>query len=105
PLALATCLQNLAAVYVQMERFDDAEGYYERCLRLREAKFGADHPEIALILNHFGVLRQLQKRYGDAEKLLRRGLAIRENKLGKDHVMVANSLNQLAQVYMLTDRS
>jgi CHAT domain-containing protein/Tfp pilus assembly protein PilF len=98
PVALSICLQSLAAVYVQMDRYADAERLYEQCLKLRKATLGDDHPSVAAALDQLGLLRQLQKRYRDAEPLLRRSLEIREQKLPKNHVLIAISLNQLAQM-------
>jgi CHAT domain-containing protein/Tfp pilus assembly protein PilF len=71
----------------------------QRSLQINEAKFGKDHPQVALSLNNLAALYWEQGRYGQAEPLFLRSLKIKEDRLGKDDTDVALSLSNLALLY------
>ncbi len=43
-------LSNLAELYIQMQRYTEAERFYRRALAILESALGPDHAEIALFL-------------------------------------------------------
>jgi hypothetical protein len=47
-----------------------------RALAIGERSFGADHPNVAIVLNNLARLRQARNRLGEAEPLMWRGLQI-----------------------------
>ncbi|MBI3515629.1 MAG: CHAT domain-containing protein [Proteobacteria bacterium] len=79
-------------------RYADAVVAATELLKLREARLGPDHPDVAWPVMRLGELRRIQGRYAEAESLFKRALAIRETKLGRDHPDVAHSLVLLALV-------
>ena len=96
---VATCLNNLAALYRELGDYAKAEPLYKRSLAIREQALGKDHPEVAQILNNLAVLYDTLGDYAKAEPLYKRALEIKGKSLGKDHPDVANSLNNLAVLY------
>ena len=96
---VATSLNNLSALYVQLGRYADAEPLDKRALAIREKVRGPGHPDVAASLSNLASLYDSQGRYGDAEPLLKRALAIKEKAVGPSHPDVAISLNNLALFY------
>ncbi len=60
-------------------QFDKSEPLYLRCLKIQEARFGSDHPDVAFALNSLGLLYAELNRFDEAEPLLLRCLKIRES--------------------------
>ena len=77
-------VNNLATLFFERKRYDQAEPLYMRALEFRETILGKSHPDVAAILNNLGQLYFRQHRYGDAESY-RRALDIREKSLGPSH--------------------
>lgn len=97
--ALATVLNNLAAVYSAQGMVEQASPLCQRSLEIREQNLPPDHPDIASGLNELAILYYTQGDYEKVETLFQRSLAILEQSLGKDHFSVAGCLNNLARVY------
>lgn len=94
--AVATGLNNLAALYKKQGRHAQAEPLYRRALAIRERAFGSAHPAVAQSLNNLGGLFLAQNRPAEAEPLYRRAAVIVENVYGPDHPATATTLNNLA---------
>jgi tetratricopeptide (TPR) repeat protein len=88
---LAPALENLAAVWTQLERFAEAEGGYRRALELWSFQLGPGHPNLAGVMDRIGHACASQKKYEDAENAYRSALWIR------DRQSVTN-LNNLALI-------
>jgi tetratricopeptide (TPR) repeat protein len=67
----ATSLNNLAGLYLEQGRYEEAEPLYERALEIRERVLGPEHPDTAMILNNLAELYREQGRYEEAERLTR----------------------------------
>ncbi len=94
--AVASSLNNLAALLIATGDYAGARPLHERALAIREKSLGPDHPEVASSLNGLAKLLWNTGDYAGARPLLERALAIREKALGPDHPDVAQSLNGLA---------
>jgi tetratricopeptide (TPR) repeat protein len=70
-----------------------------RALELTEQALGADHANLALLLNDLALAYRAAGRYSDAEPLYRRALNISEHAYGAEHPEVAQILNNLAGLY------
>ncbi len=97
-LLLARYDDELAQVYHDWGKYDDALPLYERAIAIREAQFGFDHPSTATSLNNLAELLRVMGQYGEALPLYERALAITEKQLGPDHPDIAASLNNLAEL-------
>ena len=92
-------------MYSGMNRPDKAEPMLLRVIKLREAKLGADHPDVAVSLNHLADVYQMLGQPGKAEPMYRRSLKIFEAKLGPNDLKIANySLHNLAMLHASAGR-
>ena len=89
-------LNNLALLYDNLGRLDEAEALYRRALAIAEKSLGPDHPDIANRLINLGSLLRDMNRRSEAEPLLRRALKIDEKSFGPVHPNVARDLDSLA---------
>ena len=65
--------------------FAQAEPLMRRALKIDEASFGPDHPNVGIDLNNLAQLLMATNRLAEAEPLMRRALAIFEKSLGAEH--------------------
>jgi hypothetical protein len=77
---------NLAELYRQQGRFDEAEPLQLRALGIVEKALGPDHPYLGMSLNNLAELYREQGRLDEAEPQPRAGN--REKALGPDHPTV-----------------
>ncbi|HET6881718.1 MAG TPA: CHAT domain-containing tetratricopeptide repeat protein, partial [Pirellulales bacterium] len=76
-----------------------AEPLYQRSLKIREAKLGPEHPDVAQSLESLANLYTGMGKNDEAKLFYERSLKILEAKRGPDHPDVATSLNNLAILY------
>ena len=100
----AVCLGDLAHVYMDQQKFDQAEAILKRELQVREKAVGPNDPDIVSTLDRLALLCQKESRYPEGEALLKRALAIRENAFGANNVKVAESMQDLADLYHVQKR-
>jgi tetratricopeptide (TPR) repeat protein len=97
--AMATSLNNLAALYQSKGLYSKAEPLHLQAWELKKRLVGEDHPDIAETLNNLAELYRSQGRYQDAEPLYQQALEVNKRILGEDHPHVAVTLNNLAMLY------
>ncbi len=95
----STALNNLASLYHDQGKHEQAEPLYQRALTIREKQLGPEHPDTAGSLNNLAALYHAQGKYEQAEPLYQRALAIAEEQLGPEHPDTATDLNDLAALY------
>lgn len=95
----AGVLNNLALLYVQMNKPDKVEDYLKRSAAVYKSKLGEESPGYAKVIGDQGWFYRIQKRYTEAEPLLVRALEIREKTLGPNHPDYARSREELAILY------
>ena len=74
---LATSLNNLAGLYHQQGKYNEAEPLYKRSLAIVEKALGPEHPQVATSLENYADLLRKTDRNEEAEKLEERARAIR----------------------------
>jgi len=94
-----TSLNNLASLYYDSGRDEEAIPIYQEVVRIRERTLGPQHPQVAVSLNNLASAYVALGRYADAEALYLRSLGIRQEALGAEHPRVANAYNNLASLY------
>jgi tetratricopeptide (TPR) repeat protein len=104
PEHLSWLLNGLALLLATKSLHAQAELYYRRSLKLAEASYGQDHPEVALRLNNLATLLVDTNRLAEAEPLMRRALEIGEKSFGPNHPKVALRLSNLAHLLQDTNR-
>jgi TonB family protein len=96
-LGLVPALTNLAAIRIARGSLENAEPPLTRALAISERHLGADHPDLAGLLNDLSRLYLKRSAHALAEPLLQRLHAIKRAK-GDDHPEVATVLASLAAV-------
>ncbi len=90
---------NRGSALFAQGRYQEAQPFLEKALRLSEQEFGPDHPNTAAVMSSLALLYRDQGKYVEAEPLYQRSLMIVEKVLGPEHPDVATSLNNLAILY------
>ncbi|MFN2516769.1 MAG: CHAT domain-containing protein [Pyrinomonadaceae bacterium] len=75
---VASCLNNLAALYQDEGNFDQAETLYRHAVAIYEKVLGSNHPEVASSLMKLASLADARGKVAEATELLTRGNDIRE---------------------------
>ena len=81
-------------------KYDEARPLYEHAIEIRERALGANHLEVAQVLNNLATVYHAKGEYAKAGPLFRRALDIKEKALGPEHPDVAGALNNLAIFYI-----
>jgi len=89
-------LDNLATVYSDQGRYQEAEDYYRRTLALREEHLGPDHPSVARVLGDLAMLLTSSGQHAAGEAHMRRALAILGRRLPEDDWRRAQASSVLA---------
>ncbi|HLG77550.1 MAG TPA: tetratricopeptide repeat protein, partial [Ktedonobacteraceae bacterium] len=76
---------NLAALYYQQGKYEEAEPLYLRALAICEQVLGSEHPDTAMSLNNLAALYYHQGKYEQAVSLMKRALGILTSSLGLEH--------------------
>ena len=77
---MATSLNNLAELYREQGKYDQAEPLYKRALKIFENALPANHPNIATTLENMGQLYKDMGKDNEAQKCLQRA---KETRAGK----------------------
>jgi len=78
----------------------ESEPFYIRSLEISEKRFGLEHPQVALALDHLADLYRAQGRYDEADPLYQRALRISEKALGAEHPQVGLILEGYAHLLL-----
>jgi len=98
PHATGRLLNQVGLYQKGRARFAEAKAHYERALKIGEASYGPDHPNVAVGLNNLGsVLKALGDLEG-AKAHYERALKIDEASYSPDHPNVAIRVNNLGSV-------
>jgi tetratricopeptide (TPR) repeat protein len=100
----ARLFNQLGLLLKAKARYAEAEPLYRRALKIGEASYGPDHPNVAIRLNNLASLLRATYRLAEAEPLYRRALMIDEASFGPGHPNVAIDLNNLAELLRATNR-
>ncbi len=60
---VARSLNNLAMVYTDQGKYEEAEPLYQRSLAIEEKALGPEHPQVATSLNNLALIYQAQGKY------------------------------------------
>jgi CHAT domain-containing protein len=88
-------MYNLANLYVDQGRYDEAENLYNRSLKIEEAAYGPMDDGVALTIEHLAILYSMQGRHEEAGPLHLRAFDIFEQVFGADHPLMAILLTNL----------
>jgi tetratricopeptide (TPR) repeat protein len=92
-------LSNLAALYNNQGKYDQAEPMYVECVERRKTILGDLHPDTLQSLNDLAALYKNQGKYDTAEALYAECIEKRKPTSGDSHPDTLQSLNNLAALY------
>ena len=101
---LANRLDKQAILDYKQGRHTDAETLFKRSLKIREKIHGAEHPEVALVLNNLAFIYENRGSYAEAEQFYKRSLKIFEKGLGQENPYTATALKTLGILYDKQER-
>jgi CHAT domain-containing protein/Tfp pilus assembly protein PilF len=81
-------------------QYNEARPVGERIVALREKALGANHPDIAQVLNDLAFLYNIMGDDKRAEQLYKRALEIWEKTLGPEHPVIAHTRSNIAGIYL-----
>lgn len=85
-------------------RIEEAEGAFQRSLRIKREVLGPNHPDVATSLNNLASLLQQTGDAEGAEEFYRQALAIRESQTPLDRPALAGVLNNLGTLHRRTGK-
>ncbi|MGQ0723154.1 MAG: tetratricopeptide repeat protein [Candidatus Eiseniibacteriota bacterium] len=101
---VAQSCNNLAHLFIDMGRLEEAEMQLRRAIDIRTGLHGEDHPDLARNLANLADVYRRLERYPEAEAMFLRALALKERMLGADHVDLAYTHNNLGLTYRRMQR-
>ncbi len=102
-LSVATTLNNLGNLLLELEQAPAAARPYQRALAIRQKILGADHPDVAMTMNNMGGMYLRQEQFELAIKHYRFALKKWRQVLGESHPNVGGALGNLGNVYLRQD--
>jgi serine/threonine-protein kinase len=95
-LEVAQSQDNLADLYLEQGRFDEAESLFRKALKTKQNLPEFSGAEISHTLNKLGTTLRSKGEYVIADSLYREALSMRRSHFGDNHPLVAESLSDLA---------
>jgi tetratricopeptide (TPR) repeat protein len=96
---VATTLNNIGRIHVQLDQFDQALRYYQDALRIRRASLGTSSLDYAATAFNAGQSLHQKGELNEAIKLYQEFLSVATVKFGKSHRDVAVVLSGIAQIH------
>ncbi|XP_078355864.1 uncharacterized protein LOC144651641 isoform X2 [Oculina patagonica] len=96
----ATCLLNIGAVYLKMNRNSEAGKAFQSALNRRKSLEIEDHADTAFIYHSLGKNHLAQGELSEALNAHRQGLQLTKKHLG-DHPLTAQSFKHTGNVYLM----
>lgn len=96
---LANPLNNLAILYMNQGRLNEALSSYQESAEIRLKYLGPQHADYGQSMNNIGLIYSKMGDFSKAEEYYLKGLQIRKQALGTEHKDYAASLSNLAVLY------
>ncbi len=80
-----TSFLNLATIYRNRGKYDEAEPMYRQALVIDQKILGPEHPFVTISLTSLAAVYEDQGKHVEADPLYRRSLKILNDKLGPNH--------------------
>jgi tetratricopeptide (TPR) repeat protein len=103
-LGVATALNNLGDLYLEMNAYQKAEGAYRRAITEYVAALGRNHAKVAALQNKLAATLRGQNRHGEAERAYHESIKTYESALGNRHAHLVAPIHNLAQLYLELSR-
>ncbi len=100
----ALYLNNMGCVLLDAEKFNEAEPFLRRALKINDSLAKTDSDPIARNLRSLARICREQKKYDEAEALARESVSIRRKILNRNNPDLAESLHELSQILLAQHR-
>ncbi len=101
---IALSLENLAAIYKQMNKTDQAEALYHKAIAIRQEKEGKNTPSCASAYLSIGDMLTTDRHFNDAHDALKRALALYSSSCKPTDNVLGVCHQKLAYLYFLWDK-
>ena len=95
----ANLLNQIALLYVQMNKMDQVELLLQKSATIYKKKFTEENASFAKVQHDLGNFYRLQGRYPEAEVALQKALGIRQRMLGENHPEYVKTIEYLGILY------
>jgi tetratricopeptide (TPR) repeat protein len=95
--ATGRLINQIGGYFYGRAQYAEAKQAFERAMRIDEAAFGPDHPNVAIRINNLGLVLKALGNLFEARQCHERGLRIDEATFGPDHPSVALYVNNLGE--------
>jgi len=92
-------VNDVAVILEQLNRADEAERMYLRCLVIQEGEFGPSGKALMHILKNLATFYFNQRRYDDSRDIQNRLMAVISMHYGSEHPLVGAIYANLAKIY------
>ena len=96
----AVSMNNLAVLFYQTGRYEEAESEWNQALPVYREVYGPEHPEVATLLNNLGRSALMAGRVPEAIPLLEQAVQMSEKLKGPAHDDLVPPLNSLGMAYL-----
>ena len=97
--SILRAIHNIAMLYCDQRKPNDAEKMYLRALESYKEEYGADHESTLRVANNLGLLYDHQSKFNEAETIYLGVLEITERTFGAKHISTLNILSSLGLLY------
>ncbi len=97
---IRSTLSNLAVVYSDLYKSEEARGLQEYILKQRLQKWGPEDAETLIAMHNLAMSYRDLGQFEKAEDLMKRAIEGRENSSGPEDPQMLNSRNALADIYL-----
>ena len=87
-------LSGVGRLKKELGKLSEAMDHYKECLRIKEAEFGCDHPQVAATQDTIGLVLRAQGKLPEALEMHEKALETRVAVLGPEHPAVADTKNK-----------
>ncbi|MGE3801542.1 MAG: tetratricopeptide repeat protein [Candidatus Kapaibacterium sp.] len=88
-IGVATCMNNMATLLTQAEKYEEAITTFRQVLKIYEGIYGENHPDTGSILTNLSLPLQRLGLIDEAELVLRKAIHANETALGLAHPQIA----------------
>ena len=89
-------MKNLAIVYNNQRKYDEAEVLHKQCLHKMKQMLDENHPQILTTMMNLATTYRMQGKYADAELLYKQCLDKQRSVLGTQHPDTVLTMRNLA---------
>ena len=94
---VAASYNNIANIYDDQGKYEDALVQYQKALEIQTRVFGSDHPDVADSKENIGLVFQKMTKKSEARQMFTEAAGIRRKVFGADHPLTKKSEYLAAQ--------